>query len=177
MSHPTQTEVIDFSRLRHLLSGCQWKLADEETRSLMCRIAGREEALHLVPQAVAVFPCESLRLIDALWVASSHGRFGFSAQRGLWVECGGDGKIHDYYEMGESGKSLLGQIETRFAAMAGWTREGPYADAHLANLTFGHLPYSCLMCSYGRGLVGLVLSAIVWRLKNCDERSASSSAT
>jgi hypothetical protein len=169
MSSPIEIRTGDFSKLKRLLTQKQWKLADDETRTLMCKIAGREETPHLVPEAIAVFPCDSLKLIDTLWATSSHGRFGFSAQCELWLECGGAGKINDYFALGDVGRKSLGRIESKFVGKAGWLNEGAYSETHLSNLTFGHLPYSCLMCSYGSGLVALVLSAIVWRLQECGE--------
>jgi len=42
------------------------------------------------------FPCEPLKKIDRLWVKHSGGRFGFSVQKEMYLECGGvaDGRYH-----------------------------------------------------------------------------------
>jgi len=37
---------------------------------------------------IEAFPCEDLRTIDQLWVHYSNGKFGFSVQKKLWLECG-----------------------------------------------------------------------------------------
>jgi hypothetical protein len=36
---------------------------------------------------VKTIPVEDLRTIDALWLASSGGKFGFSVQRSVWNAC------------------------------------------------------------------------------------------
>lgn len=166
MSRIAQNHAIDYSRLGQLLAEKQWKQADEETRSLMCRVAEREAVPHLTPEAVQKLPCDALHSLDLLWATNSHGRFGFRVQRRLWFESGGIGVVLNFETMGQSGKEALADAERKFVRRVGWQDARIWTGA-ASNLPIGYLPYSCLMCSYGLGLVGLVASALAWRLGDC----------
>jgi hypothetical protein len=175
MSESNSSFAPDYAQLKKLLTEKNWKLADDETRLLMCRVAGRDAVPHLTPEAVNIFPCEVLRTIDVLWSTSSLGNFGFSAQRSIWLEVGGTSTVYDFQQMGRSGREALGNVEHRFAARVGWHNSGDwsgYSALHAKNLLPGHLPYSCLMCSYGSGLIGLLASALAWRIQVCSAPSA-----
>ena len=71
------------------------------------------------------FPCEPLKAIDGLWVKHSGGKFGFSVQKELYLECGGvpDGKYRR-------------EAFSQFFKLSGWRKELRY------NLESprGHLP-------------------------------------
>jgi len=123
---------IDYTRLRDLLKAQQWREADEETRKVMLKCAGREKEGWLDVEQIQNFPCVDLRTINALWVKYSNGRFGFSVQKQIWLECGGQ---VDY------------ETECKLGERVGWRRQGEWLD--YKDLTFnlnaqeGHLPVSC----------------------------------
>ena len=52
--------------------------------------AGTADREALTPDAVKVFPCSVLQVIDRLWTTYTGGRFGFSVQLRLYQEVGGD---------------------------------------------------------------------------------------
>ena len=118
-----------YHKLRDLLKAREWKEADEETALLMLQVVGREEDGWFRSEDLKNFPCSDLRAIDKLWVKYSNGRFGFSVQKPIWLEEGGQ---------------VTWETELRLADRVGWRvkEEWPAYE----NLTFdltaprGHLP-------------------------------------
>jgi uncharacterized caspase-like protein len=83
--------AVDFSKLEGFLKAEQWQEADRETANLMLKVADREQEGWLDANSIKNFPCEVLGRIDQLWIDSSAGKFGFSAQKQTYLEiCGGN---------------------------------------------------------------------------------------
>jgi uncharacterized caspase-like protein len=99
---------IDYRELEKLLKAKEWRKADELTAKLMCQVANREKEGWLDTEHIEAFPCEDLRTIDQLWVHYSSSKFGFSIQKKLWLECGGEIGKYDY------------EVWKKFAAKVGW---------------------------------------------------------
>jgi hypothetical protein len=78
---------VKYNFLNEYLASGRWMEADYETLDLLLEIAGGEDLLS--DESVNTFPCEALCTIDKLWKNYSNGRFGFSVQRRIWLECGG----------------------------------------------------------------------------------------
>ena len=87
---------IDYRELENLLKAKEWRSADELTAELMFQVAGREKERFLDTEDIEAFPWEDLRTIDQLWVHYSDGKFGFSVQKKLWLECGGEIGKYDF---------------------------------------------------------------------------------
>lgn len=88
--------------LNHYLEHQRWKEADIETNRLVLEKAGAGDSSDLKSTRLLTFPCGLLIEIDRLWLKHSNGRFGFSAQQEVYVDCGGllDGEstiAHDVY--------------------------------------------------------------------------------
>ncbi len=81
---------IDYSCLRDLLAAGNWKDADQETLNMMLKAAKRENEGYFDGESIDDFPGDDLRTIDQLWIKYSQGRFGFSVQKKIWLECGGN---------------------------------------------------------------------------------------
>jgi hypothetical protein len=81
---------VSYTRLRDLLASNNWQAADEETAVLMLKAARRELQGWLDTESISKFPCTDLRTIDQLWIKYSNGRFGFSVQKHIYDEVGGD---------------------------------------------------------------------------------------
>ena len=118
---PTQPEDdlrsekgIDYHNLRDLLKANEWKAADQETYRLMITIVGKEEGQWFGDEELLNFPYEELLAIDFLWVKYSDGRFGFSVQKQIYVECGA--KPDSKYPGDE--------IWRRFCDHVGWLKNG-----------------------------------------------------
>jgi hypothetical protein len=152
---------IDYTHLRDLLQAQKWQQADHETLATMLKATGpeAEEELYLrLDHEITQFPCQDLCTIDQLWVNFSGGKFGFSVQRQLWVEVGGQ---LDFGADVAAAIAAYGHMSDR----NGWRVNGRYITA--ANLTFdlsapvGHLPCQIL---WGR-LWGWAL--LLSRLESC----------
>ena len=80
----------DYQKLDDLLAVQKWIAADELTREIMLMVVNRFSQVYLDEASINEFPCEDLRAIDFLWRYHSRGKFGFSVQKKLWLDCGGD---------------------------------------------------------------------------------------
>ncbi|OLP20021.1 hypothetical protein BST81_02515 [Leptolyngbya sp. 'hensonii'] len=85
-----------YAQLENYLKQGQWREADRETYRLMITTVGKEEGQWFEPEELLNFPCEELKTIDSLWVKYSQGRFGFTVQKKIYLQCGGipDGQYH-----------------------------------------------------------------------------------
>jgi serine/threonine protein kinase len=122
---------MDYINLRNLLAAKKWKEADEETRRVMLKVAGREEKGSLNEKSIDKFPCEDLRTMDQLWVKYSNGRFGFSVQKRIYQSLGGTRKYDE-------------EVWERFGDRVGWRKKNEWL--YYNELTFSekapeaHLP-------------------------------------
>ena len=119
-----------YQRLEEFLKNQQWKEADDETYRLMITTVGKDEGQWFEEDDLLSFPCEELLSINQLWVKYGEGRFGFSVQKELYLECGGiaDRKYHK--EAWES-----------FCNTNGWMEKGQYMEAvYDTSSPRGHLP-------------------------------------
>lgn len=79
---------VDYSYLRDLLKAQNFKAADYETYLRMLEVVGRKEGDWIGNDEFLRFPCTDLNTIDRLWMSYSEGRFGFSMQNQIYVQCG-----------------------------------------------------------------------------------------
>ncbi|GBG71873.1 hypothetical protein CBR_g10809 [Chara braunii] len=77
---------ISYEALRDRLAAGEWEEADNETRRLLCVLAGDGAVKRkwVYFSEVKFFPVKDLQTIDNLWTAYSGGRYGFSVQRRIW---------------------------------------------------------------------------------------------
>ncbi|MEO1392668.1 MAG: GUN4 domain-containing protein [Cyanobacteria bacterium J06634_5] len=121
--------VLDsrYADLSNYLKNRQWKEADDETYRLMITEVGKETGQIFDREDLLNFPCEPLKVIDGLWVKHSNGKFGFSVQKKIYLECGGilDGK---YYA----------DAWNKLCFVSGWDSRINYD----LNAPSGHIPFS-----------------------------------
>ncbi|MBD2100716.1 GUN4 domain-containing protein [Leptolyngbya sp. FACHB-261] len=92
--HPTvelaSERGVDYVPLQNLLVQQDFLAADKLTLQLLCMLAGPLSANRgwLYFTDVERLPNADLRTINALWLAHSEGKFGFSVQRELWLSVG-----------------------------------------------------------------------------------------
>ncbi|MDJ0843060.1 GUN4 domain-containing protein [Crocosphaera sp.] len=126
-------QYVRYRKLEELLKNKQFKEADYETYKLMIETVGKEEGQEFNTEDFSTFPCEDLRTLDQLWAKYSNGKFGFSIQQKIWLECGG--KV-DYNTEHQLGNRL------------GWCKDGKWVNLNYSDLSFkllkttpvGHLP-------------------------------------
>lgn len=125
---------VDYSHLKELLISKKWKEADEETARVMIKAAKQEQKGYLDLGDIEKVPCADLRTIDQLWVKYSNGKFGFSVQKKIYIQCGGklDAKFPE------------NEIMYQFSQRVGWQVNREWISYE--KLTFdtsaptGHLP-------------------------------------
>ncbi|MDK2407790.1 GUN4 domain-containing protein [Aphanizomenon sp. PH219] len=103
------TSKADFRKLDQLLSARKWKEADQETTQLILKCGDAHKSYKgFLDGSIANFPKEELRIMDDLWVKYSHGRFGFSVQKKIWIDCGGTAGVYN------------GDVFKKFCDRLGW---------------------------------------------------------
>lgn len=89
----------NYETLANYLAAGAWKEANEETLTVMLKVADRERYGHLDEESIKTFPCDDLRVIDKLWVYHSSGRFGFSVQKQIYEKVGKElGRFYERVE-------------------------------------------------------------------------------
>ncbi len=164
---PWRSDVgVDYTRLRDLLSAGNWKEADQETSQILCKLAGRDHRGYLDTYDYGKFPDTDLSTINQLWLHYSNGRFGFSVQRQIWMECGGQPGAYDW------------SVYERLGDRVGWRRGGEWlhraeGDSRDVELTFnisapiGHLPYTQPLGFVGKGTWRIVICFLLSHRGNC----------
>lgn len=99
-------------QLEEYLTTQQWKAADQETYRLMITAVNKEEGQGFDGEDLLNFPCEELQIMDDLWMKYSQGKFGFSVQKQIYIECGG--KLNGEYPGDE--------IWKKFGDRVGWRK-------------------------------------------------------
>ncbi|CAG9467386.1 unnamed protein product [Pedinophyceae sp. YPF-701] len=79
---------IDYSALKKALDEGRFQDADDETRSLLIRQAGAEAVARgwVYFTEVRNIPAADLQTVDNLWRAASNNKFGYTAQREVWIQ-------------------------------------------------------------------------------------------
>lgn len=158
---------IDYSRLRDLLKAQDWRAADKETYEVMIRAVGKKSGQWFTSDELLNFPCTDLRTIDRLWVKYSQGKFGFSVQKKIYVECGA--KLNGEYP-GDT-------IWYKFCDHVGWRKGGKYlnypdlkANPSLSLSPPGEIPRLGLWVWVGvvEGVESFVVSSLAQRLVTCS---------
>lgn len=111
-------QTLRCQQLEEYLKNQQWKEADQETYRLMITTVGKEEGQWFDREELLNFPCEELLTIDRLWVQYSQGRFGFSVQKQIYVECGAT----------PDGNYPGDEIWEKFGDRVGWRKDGDWLD-------------------------------------------------
>lgn len=124
----------------HLRNG-QWREADKDTYRLMITSIGKEEGQIFEPEELQNFPCDELEAIDRLWISYSSGKFGFSIQKQIYVECGA--KLDGVYPGND--------VWNNFCERVDWINENPSDKSEilydLTTLPEGHLPRNLFVLS------------------------------
>ena len=151
--------VPHYQQLHDFLKEGNWRDADKTTHLIMGQVANVPKTRPcLNREEIENFPCDALRIIDQLWVKLSNGRFGFSVQKRIWENCGGNSNIEVTFP--------------RFCDAVGW-RVNRRELLTYRDLTFnlsapqGHLPVVASCQSGFKGRCPPDISSLVSRLVNC----------
>lgn len=150
---------VDYQKLRELLQAGRWKEADWETNWRMLQAVGRKEDDFIRPKELQTFPCKDLSTIDGLWVHYSQGRFGFSVQRQIYLECGGSLD-------GSPPNDRDAAVWQAFGDRVGWRQDGQWVE--YSKLTPAlTLPLGCfpLGFSWGGWPAGFACVGRMWATK------------
>ena len=132
---PTQISHVQpiTEKLEAFLKAGKWKDANLETWELMKKLTKREKEGWLNLKNYQNFPQQDLKKIDKLWAKHSNGKFGFSAQKQIWLDLGG--KLDGEYDS---------DTFVKLSDRVGWRKNGEWAyDNHTFStdvLTQGYLP-------------------------------------
>jgi hypothetical protein len=127
---------VDYGYLRYLLATEQWKKADDETRTLLLGIAGREGSW-LRERDIQSLPDEDLLTIDRLWTRYTSGRFGFCIQYQIWK--GIVQKIGHAFSVGAFSDCVGWQME-RDKRASGFSIKRQDGIPYALTAPAGHLP-------------------------------------
>jgi hypothetical protein len=161
--------VIDkrYEQLATYLKAKEWEKADRETNKLMLSAVGKESGQGLEPDDVRNFPCDELLAIDRLWVKHSNGLYGFSVQKQIYAECGGN---LDFSHPSD-------ETWDKFCDRTAWQKDGEfvnYPEPFFENnfMCLGHLPWGLMRIAGNSSSDGGVLAhqrGIFSRIKTCEE--------
>ncbi|HEY9909867.1 MAG TPA: GUN4 N-terminal ARM-like repeat domain-containing protein [Thermosynechococcaceae cyanobacterium] len=121
---------LDYAPLQKLLAQQDFLAADKLTLQNLCELASPAAVQRkwLYFTEVGQFPSLDLQTINALWLAHSGGKFGFSVQREIWL---GTGKDWEKLWVKIGWKS--GNIWTRYPQGFTWDLTAPRGHLPLSN--------------------------------------------
>ena len=153
-----------YAQLEQYMVADDWLEADQYNYRLMIQILHKRYGDYFSVEELINFPCADLLRIDRLWTTHSQGRFGFSVQKDIYVECSGvlDGEFSE--------KSFV-----KFIQAVGWCKADAkqydnvgelFGDSALRDYdqfifssekgVLGHLPYHIREGGFsGRGFCSL----------------------
>jgi eukaryotic-like serine/threonine-protein kinase len=90
-----EPKPINYQLLQKLLQDKKFKEADQETLNIMLLLAHKHKNDWLNQETIKNIPCQDFIKINQLWIRYSQGKFGFSTQRKIWINLGGEAGIFD----------------------------------------------------------------------------------
>ena len=121
---------IDYQPLQDLLILQDFKQANKLMHTYLCQLAGLDanQRTWLYFTDISVLPVEDLRTLDMLWCVYSHGKFGFSVQRKIWLsnDCNWE-KL--WYKIGWKNNGIPCRYPDDFI----WTLDAPRGHLPLFN--------------------------------------------
>lgn len=121
---------IDYQPLQQHLHHHDYQAGDDLTLKLLCQLAGpaAQKRGWLYFTEVEQFPTTDLLTIDHLWLAHSHGKFGYSVQRQIWLGLG-----KNWSQLWEKINWRQGKKWTRWPSEFTWDLSAPRGHLPLSN--------------------------------------------
>ena len=122
--------AVDYAPLQRLLAEQNFQAADQLTLQKMCEAVGAATVQRkwLYFTDVEQFPIADLQTLNALWLAHSEGKFGFSVQRDLWLSVG-----KNWEQLWSKIGWRSGNIWTRYPQGFTWDLSAPKGHLPLSN--------------------------------------------
>ena len=133
---------IDYGPMQRLLADQDFLEADKLNNLKLCELAGDASLARkwIYFTEVRALPETDLRTINALWLAHSGGRFGYSVQREIWASSG-----KNLIKLWSKIKWKDGNYWTRYPGSFVWTLEAPKGHLPLTNQLRGSRVMDSLM--------------------------------
>lgn len=124
------TAGVDYAPLQKLLARQDFQAADQITLQNLCELASPAAVQRnwLYFTEVGQFPSPDLQTINALWLAHSGGKFGFSVQREIWLSVG-----KDWEKLWDKIGWKSGNAWTRYPQGFTWDLTAPKGHLPLSN--------------------------------------------
>ncbi len=121
---------VDYRPLQQLLVEQNFLEADKLNNLKLCELAGEASLTRkwIYFTEVNGLPATDLRTLNALWLAHSNGRFGYSVQRELWISVG-----RDWIKLWSKILWKDGNNWTRYPGSFNWTLDAPKGHLPLSN--------------------------------------------
>lgn len=133
---------VDYRPLQQLLVEQNFLEADKLNNLKLCELAGEASLARkwIYFTEVNGLPATDLRTLNALWLAHSHGKFGYSVQRELWIAGG-----RDWIKLWSKILWKDGNNWTRYPGSFDWTIDAPKGHLPLSNQLRGVRVISSLL--------------------------------
>jgi hypothetical protein len=133
---------VDYQPLQQLMVTQQWLEADKLNNLKLCEIAGETSLARkwIYFSEVISLPKTDLQTINALWLAHSGGRFGYSVQREIWLASG-----KNWERFWPKLKWKDGFVWTRYPGAFEWNLDSPRGHLPLTNQLRGVQAMNALM--------------------------------
>jgi GUN4-like/ARM-like repeat domain, GUN4-N terminal len=121
---------VDYLPLQKLLVEQDFLEADKLNNLKLCELAGEASLARkwIYFTEVNALPATDLRTLNALWLAHSNGKFGYSVQREIWIAGG-----RDWTKLWSKILWKEGNNWTRYPGAFNWTLEAPRGHLPLSN--------------------------------------------
>ncbi|MBW4693982.1 MAG: GUN4 domain-containing protein [Lyngbya sp. HA4199-MV5] len=121
---------VDYAPLQRLLAEQKFQAADQLTLQKMCEAVGTAAVQRkwLYFTEVDQFPVADLHTLNALWLAHSEGKFGFSVQRDIWLSVG-----KNWDQLWSKIGWRTGNLWTRYPQEFTWELSAPRGHLPLSN--------------------------------------------
>jgi GUN4-like/ARM-like repeat domain, GUN4-N terminal len=121
---------VDYLPLQQLLVEQNFLEADKLNNLKLCELAGEASLARkwIYFSEVNSLPETDLRTLNALWLAHSNGKFGYSVQRELWIAGG-----RDWVKLWSKILWKEGNNWTRYPGSFNWTLDAPKGHLPLSN--------------------------------------------
>jgi GUN4-like/ARM-like repeat domain, GUN4-N terminal len=140
---PLRTQQgVDYRSLQALLAQQDFQAADKLTLQKLCELAS-EAAIQrnwVYFTEIDNLPVTDLQTLDALWLAHSEGKFGFSVQRDIWLSCG-----QNWDKLWPKIGWKTGNNWTRYPIQFTWSLEAPRGHLPLSNQLRGVRAFAALL--------------------------------